>query len=118
VTVSDTESPTISGLAVDKTSIWSPDHKMIPVVVSYGASDNSGSVSAHLTVSSDEPIDGLGDGDMAPDWQILDDHNVLLRAERSGMRNGRTYTITVVATDPSGNVSTSAVTVKVPKHQN
>jgi hypothetical protein len=39
---------------------------------------------------------------------------VKLRAERSGTGEGRVYTITITATDASGNVSKQTVTVAVP----
>ena len=29
-----------------------------------------------LTVTSNEPINGLGDGDTAPDWQVIDAHHL------------------------------------------
>ena len=70
-----------------------------------------------LTVASNEPINGLGDGDTAPDWEVVDDHHVQLRAERSGKGNGRLYTITTTCTDASGNAVTKTSTVFVPKNQ-
>lgn len=39
----------------------------------------------------------------------------LLRAERSGVGDGPTYTITVHATDSSGNVTTATCEVSVPR---
>jgi hypothetical protein len=70
-----------------------------------------------LTVASNEPVNGLGDGDTAPDWQVIDPHHLLLRSERSGKGNGRIYTITVTCTDPAGNTVVRTTTVKVPKNQ-
>jgi hypothetical protein len=48
---------------------------MVPVVVNVSASDHcGGSVSCRIaSVASNEPIDGLGDGDTAPDWEITGD---------------------------------------------
>ena len=66
-------------------------------------------------LSSDEAVDGLGDGDTAPDWEIVDAGHVRLRAERSATGDGRVYTITVTATDAAGNVTTKTVTVSVPR---
>jgi hypothetical protein len=65
-------------------------------------------------VSSNEPQNGLGDGNMAPDWEITGDDTVNLRAERSGRRSGRVYTIAVTCTDACGNNSTGNVVVNVP----
>ena len=39
---------------------------------------------------------------------------VQLRAERSGTGDGRVYTITITASDASGNQSTATVDVRVP----
>ena len=41
----------------------------------------------------------------------------MLRAERSGIGNGRVYLLTVVCRDAAGNSSSAAVTVTVPKGQ-
>ena len=116
VTVNDTEFPVVSSATVDTSTLWSPNHQMVPITVNYTATDNC-SVNCVLTVASNEPIDGLGDGDTAPDWVIIDAHQLLLRAERSGKGNGRIYTITVTCTDPAGNRVVRTVTVNMPKSQ-
>ena len=81
--------------------------------------DNCGPAKWHIIkVQSNEPVNGKGDGNTSPDWIILSDHTVSLRAERSGTGSGRIYTITVQAYDASGNLSTpKTVTVTVPKSQ-
>lgn len=116
ITVNDTQPPTVSAATVDKPTLWPANHQMVDVTVNYTASDNC-SVNCTLSVTSSEPINGLGDGDTAPDWQVIDAHHVLLRAERSGKGNGRTYTITVTCADGSGHTVVRTVTVKVPKNQ-
>jgi hypothetical protein len=87
------------------------------LTVNYSATDNCGSVASVLRVTSNEPINGLGDGDTAPDWVVLDAHHVRLRAERSGRGNGRVYTITITSTDSAGNSSSTQVSVRVPHDQ-
>jgi hypothetical protein len=114
VKVQDTTAPAISGLSVNPSVLTVPNHKMVDVTVSYTVSDNTGAT-VKLTVTSSEPDNGLGDGDTAGDIEIVSDHVVRLRAERSGKGNGRTYTITVTATDAYGNTSSQIVTVSVPK---
>ena len=60
------------------------------------------------------PPEASGDGDQAPDWEIVDRHRVRLRAERSGLGNGRIYTIAVTCTDAAGNATTRTTAVSVP----
>lgn len=117
VTVVDRTPPTITGGSVDKPQLWPPDHKMETVSVSYDAIDNCGPVTCSLTISSNEPINGKGDGNTAPDWQVVDPHHVFLRAERAGNGSGRVYAIRIICTDGSGNSSIKNVTVTVPKSQ-
>lgn len=115
VTVSDNQPPSITNVSVDPAVLWPPNHKYADVTVSYTATDNSGGTpTVVLTITSNEPIEGLGDGDAAPDWEVVDNHHVRLRAERSGTGTGRIYTITITATDSAGNTSTATVTVSVP----
>jgi hypothetical protein len=116
ITVNDTEPPVVSAATVDTPTLWPPNHQMVPITVNYTATDNC-TVNCVLTVTSNEPINGLGDGDTAPDWQIIDAHHVLLRSERSGKGSGRIYTITVTCTDPAGNQVVRTVTVTVPHSQ-
>jgi len=114
VTVNDTEFPVVSEASVDRPILWPANHQMEPVTVNYTATDNC-SVDCVLTVTSNEPIEGLGDGDSSPDWEVVDAHHVRLRAERAGGGTGRTYTITVTCKDPAGNTVVRTTTVKVPK---
>ncbi len=106
--------PVITDVSVDKPVLGPPNHKMVDVTVNYSATDNCGSPTCVLTVSSNEPVNGVDDGNTAPDWEIVDDHHVRLRAERSGTGTGRVYTITITCTDSGGRVSTETVTVTVP----
>jgi hypothetical protein len=117
-TVTDTTPPTLT-VAVDKGILWPPNHKMVPVTVLVNAYDGeSGVANTKITsVTSNEPVDGLGDGDMAPDWVITGDLTLNLRAERSGTGSGRVYTITVVCTDNAGNSASKMVQVMVPHDQ-
>ena len=114
ITVSDTIPPIIAGVSVDKASLWPPNHKMQDVTVSYTATDNCDTnLTNVLLVTSNEPINGTGDGDTVPDWEIVDAHHVKLRAERAGTGTGRIYTIAIVSSDCSGNRTTNNVFVVV-----
>lgn len=119
VEVIDTNAPTLAPVA-NPMILWPPNHKMINVIIQANASDSSGeTVTLNATVSSNEPQDGTGDGDIAPDWtnpsinQATGVINFQLRAERSGSGSGREYTIIITATDSAGNTSDSAVVIVV-----
>jgi uncharacterized repeat protein (TIGR01451 family) len=107
--------PVISMPIVDKPILWPPNHKMVDVTVSYSVVDNCGPLTTTISITSNQPINGLGDGDTAPDWEVVDAHHVRLRAERGNSGVGRTYTIAITVTDSSGNRSTRIVIVSVPR---
>jgi hypothetical protein len=115
VTVQDATPPVIQKLTPSPSYLWPPNHKMVPVKITVAATDGCGPVKSKIvSVTSNEHVNGLGDGNTEPDWQITGDLTLQLRAERSGTGNGRTYTIAVEAKDESGNASTNQVTVLVP----
>ena len=116
VTVIDTTAPTISNLVLSTTFLWPVTHKMVNVTVDYTVADGGDAApSCTLSVASNEPVNGTGDGDTAPDWIVIDEHNVQLRSERAGTGSGRVYTLTVACTDASGNSAESLANVSVPK---
>jgi hypothetical protein len=110
VTVVDTTGPSITAPSMSPSSLWPPNHKLVDVTVSYGATDNCSAASCVLTVSSN-------DGGSSADWTVVDNHHVQLRSERSGGGGGRIYTITVTCTDTHGNKSVRTGTVLVPHNQ-
>jgi endo-1,4-beta-xylanase len=107
--------PALSGISVDKTLLGPPNHRMVPITLWYTTSDNcdTGLVKS-VTIMSNEPVNGTGDGDTAPDWVVNDPHHILLRAERAGNGLGRIYTITVTVTDSAGSSSSRSTIVRVP----
>jgi subtilisin-like proprotein convertase family protein len=120
ITVNDAQGPVITGASASPTSLWPPNHQMTDVTVSYSTADNCSlptAISCALSVASNEPVNGLGDGDQAPDWTIVDNHHVKLRSERSGTGTGRIYTVTITCTDQAGRSSSQNVTVSVPHSQ-
>jgi len=114
VTVIDDTPPVLSTVALDKSVLSPADHRMVDVIVSYEASDNCREVTSSIAVASDEPVDGIGDGRTSPDWEIVDAHQVRLRAERSGLGDGRVYAVAVTTVDAAGNHSTETASVTVP----
>ena len=118
VTVVDTTPPSISSVTASPDVLWPANHKMVPVAVALTVTDacdvNVADGCRIVSVTSNEPINGPGDGNTDPDYQITGDLTLNLRAERSGMGKGRTYTIGVACADASGNSSTQAIAVTVP----
>ena len=114
VDVVDTTAPVIVSVKPSTGALWPPNHNMERVTLSVIAVDTADltPTSTILSVSSNQPINGTGDGDAAPDWKITGPLTVELRSERSGSQD-RVYTITVQTTDDSGNASTATTTVRV-----
>ncbi len=112
----DNPPPAITGAVASPAVLWPVNHEMVPIRIDYSASDNCEAVAVcSLTVTSSETTDGRGDGHTATDWQVIDARSVLLRSERSGTGNGRTYTVTIACTDGAGGTSRQRVTIAVPK---
>jgi pimeloyl-ACP methyl ester carboxylesterase len=122
IAVRDTLPPTLSAAAAHPSTLWPPDHSMVPVHCTVDAYDSCDATLNVMLVSviSSEPDDapGGGDGHTTGDIRSCDigtgDYDLLLRAERQGGKGGRTYTIAYSATDDAGNSTTSHTTVVVP----
>ena len=111
--------PAIGSVSASQTTLLLPLHQLVPVTVNYTATDACGPVTSTLSVTSDEPVTGHGQGVAgltSPDWQVIDANHVRLRAERSARGDGRVYTITIRSTDAAGGASTAQVIVTVPRH--
>jgi hypothetical protein len=116
VTVVDMTPPAITSVTASPATLWPPDHTMRAVSLSVIATDNCDAAVAcgATTASSSEPENGLGDGDTAPDVQLVGSFAAMLRAERSGRGDGRLYTIAMACRDASGNSALGSTTVTVP----
>ncbi|HKS25288.1 MAG TPA: HYR domain-containing protein [Thermoanaerobaculia bacterium] len=114
VTVQDVTPPTIQSVTATPNNLWPDNHKMVAVGIAVVAVDNcdTAPVNRIVSVTSNQPINGPGDGNTNPDYVITGDLTLQLRAERTANQD-RTYTITVTSTDASGNTSTATVTVTV-----
>lgn len=111
VTVVDDTPPVMSRVTASPSTLWPPNRDVVDVVVNYEAVDNCAMFETTLSVSSNEPV-SVGTGS---DWEIVDAHDVRLRAQRSARSGDRIYTITINATDVHGNSSSQVVTVRVPR---
>ncbi|PEN67744.1 hypothetical protein CN545_18230 [Bacillus toyonensis] len=110
----------VLNISLDKTTIWPPNHKMVPITATINASDGTSginsvvltSITSNETLQSDDiqnanynkPISGSTD-------------SFSLRADRLGSGNGRIYTVTYTVKDNTGNVTTKTATVAVPHDQ-
>jgi hypothetical protein len=144
ITVVDTNPPVIVSASATPSTIWPPNHKLVPVSIDAVVMDACDSTTWQITsVSSNEGNEGNGNqgngkgngngndegngkgngqgngkghhkkGDNEVDWVITGPHTVKLRAEK-----GNVYSITIQATDASGNVSSDfVVQVTVPHDQ-
>ena len=117
VTVRDTRPPVIQSLTASPNLLWPPNHQMVAVTLTAQVQDVGDPTpqTSIVLVTSNEPVNGTGDGDTAPDWVITGPLTVNLRSERAGGGNGRAYTITVRSRDRFGNTSTRTVKVYVPQ---
>jgi len=119
--VVDTTPPAIT-VTLDRTTLWPPNHKLVRVAAEVAVSDlcDPDPTFVLTSISSDEPDNGLGDGDQVNDIQGADlgtpDKEFFLRAERSGQGDGRTYTIAYTALDGCGTGPGNAATATVHVH--
>ena len=108
--------PDCSRVTATPDLLWPPNHKFRLVSLG-GATDPDGDAVA-LTVrrvTQDEPLNGGGDGDTTPDAQAAaSPDRVHLRAERSGLGDGRVYRIAFTGSDGQGGRCRGATDVGVP----
>jgi hypothetical protein len=112
VTVVDATPPSL-GLAVDRSTLWPPNHKLVPVHVTATSRDDCDerpSITLASIVSSDpdpghEDVQGAAIG--TPDFDFE------LRAERKDENSPRTYTICYDSRDAAGNGVRQCIVVPV-----
>jgi CSLREA domain-containing protein len=106
--------PTLSNAATNPSSLGPANHNLVDVTVNYDTTAAWTPSACSLGVTSSEPDDGLGDGDLPNDIVIVNPHLVRLRAERANVGLGRFYTITITCTDNIAQSVSQSVTVTVP----
>jgi hypothetical protein len=114
--VCDDIPPTFDDLSVSRDVLWPANHKYVHVSAAATVGDNGEAIPtvSLVSVTSNEPDNGAGDGNTVNDIVVVNDFEFKLRAERSGGGAGRIYTITYLATDSCGNSATASTTVSVP----
>jgi hypothetical protein len=122
VKVQDTTPPVIN-VVLSRDVLWPPNHKLSTITANVTVTDicDPNPTFVLTSITSNEPDNGLGDGDTANDIQGTNlgtaDTQFQLRSERAGTGTGRVYTITYTASDVSGNTAQSVTTVRVPHNQ-
>ena len=120
VRIVDTTPPALV-VALSPDLLWPPNHKLERIQAALRVTDvcDPNPTVRLISVTSNEPDNGLGDGDTVGDIQGTqvgtDDREFDLRSERSGAGEGRVYTIVYEARDASGNATVRTATVVVPK---
>ncbi len=114
--------PECSMAAPSVSSLWPPNHQMVPVSV-LGVTDPEGD-SITITITSihqDEPVNDIADGNTDVDGTGVGTGTAMVRAERSGSKqnpgNGRVYHIGFSADDGNGGTCSGVVNVGVPHDQ-
>jgi hypothetical protein len=122
VNVVDTTPPEIT-VELNRDCLWPPNHKMVPIEADVTVTDvcDPNPTFVLLSITSDEPDNGPGDGNTDGDIQDTDfgtaDVMFSLRSERQGGGDGRVYTVIYRASDASGNTADDTTYVRVPHDQ-
>lgn len=117
--VCSNKAPDVHNAAPTLSCLWPPNHQFVNVGIT-GVTDPDGDpVTITITgITSDEPtagIKGAGGVKKVPDAMGVGKDTAGLRAERSGMGDGRVYEMTFVADDGTGMSATGKVRVNVPQ---
>ncbi|MAO66447.1 MAG: hypothetical protein CL666_15760 [Balneola sp.] len=90
-------------------NLWPPNHKMVLVASISATDDVDENPTINVDVTSSESSNGRGDGNTDSDYDIVTNSDgsvdVYVRSERSGKAKGRTYSISVTASDTYNNTT-------------
>jgi len=102
-------------------TLWPPNHEYhaLDLAAIAGAHDpDGGTVMLIITsITQDEPVNGIGDGNTTCDGTGIGTGVAHIRAERQGSGDGRVYHIDYTAIDPTGAMCDGTVAVLVPHDQ-
>jgi hypothetical protein len=110
--------PDCTKAMVTPKDLWPPNHKFRTVTAGVPDPDGDVVTTTITGVTQDEALDADGDGSTGPDaaWVAGHPNQVQVRAERSGLGDGRVYRVAVTATDGKETCSGKA-SVSVPHDQ-
>ena len=106
----DKTAPTLT-LALDKSTVWPPNHMMVPVTATLTAADAIAGIESVILTSITSNMPDSGQGDVHGDFGTAAT-TFSVRAEKD-----RVYTVTYTATDKAGNKTVKTATVTVPHDQ-
>jgi endo-1,4-beta-xylanase len=109
--------PVISGLTAHPNVLWPPDTLLHEVTLNYTITDNcTTAIVPVITITSNQPANAPRPRIIpTTDWKVVDAHHVQLRAIIDPLTiKGRTYTITLTATDSANSSTTGSVKVDIP----
>jgi hypothetical protein len=78
--------------------LWPPNHKHVDIDLEEVLGPSITAIEI-LSITQDEPVEGLGDGNTVCDGDGVGTSVARIRAERSGLENGRVYEIEYSAFD-------------------
>jgi len=120
ITVVDTTAPDFT-FSQHTDTLWPPNHKLVLVGTVSDVSDLvDPSPDVSIQVTSNQVMNGRGDGNTDSDWSIVnvgDEWKIYLRAERSRKQGAREYHYQIEVRDFSGNTAMSTRGATVPGDQ-
>lgn len=116
-------SPPLLTIVPDRSEIWPPNNKWVPVTMDIQATDAVSEIASLILVSIDSNESGGPHGESRQEELVKDaefgtgDTSFFLKASRLGSGEGRIYTIKYEAVDHAGNKVTETANVTVPHDQ-
>jgi hypothetical protein len=109
------EAPDCSGAAPSVDVLWPVNHKMKDIEITGVVDPDGDPVDIMIVgITQDEEVNGRGDGETWSDGSGIGTSTAQVRAERTGLGNGRVYKISFSASDDRGAECTGWVNVCVP----
>jgi hypothetical protein len=109
------QEPNCSSAVPSVGEIWPPNHRWVDVEILDVNDPDGDAVSITITgIMQDEPVVGPGSGKTCPDGDGIGTSVAHVRAERSGLGNGRVYEIRFEARDSKSGICNGTVRVCVP----
>ena len=106
--------PVCSAARPSQLVLWPPNQQLVPIEILGITHRPDNPVTIVITsVTQDEKVEGLADGNTSPD-AVIQAGRVLLRAQRAGNGNGRVYQVRFDAVDATGASCSGVVHVGVP----